>query len=254
MRKRIAVVGGKDKALAALRAEAEAADTDLFAMAPGAPLPPGTGAVLATDWASGLAPALRACRDHETVLLLLSEAIGAREGHVAGSARRVLDHATRMAAALGLEAGERSQLERAALLRAVGKLRISNEVLLKKSVLDYDEWLQIQQHPAMGAALLKELDLFADVAEIVEAHHEYYDGTGYPHKLERDAIPRLARALNLLDVYCAMTSPRHYRSGHATHAQGVEHLKSERGKHFDPAMVDAFIEHEVGRDLEPAEG
>lgn len=247
MRKRIAVVGGSKKSIADLSPQAEAEDTELVTVAPEDPLPSGTGSVLAKDLSAGFASALRVCQVHETLLVLLSEAIGAREGHVAGSARRVLDHATRMAGALALDGSDRARLERAALLRAVGKLKIGNEVLLKKSVLDYDEWIQIQHHPEMGAELLKELGLGADVAEIVHAHREYYDGTGYPDKLERDAIPPLARALNLIDVYCAMTSPRHYRSGHATHEQAVAHLESERGKHFDPAMVDAFLQHNVGK-------
>lgn len=246
MRTRIAVVGVKEKALASLRAEAEAADAGITVLAPGADLPTDAGAVLAADPVAGLPAALAACAAHARLLVLFSESLGAREGHVWGSAARVLAHATRMAAALGLDPAERSRLERAALLRGVGKLRVSNDILLKKSVLDYDEWLAIQHHPEQGAALLREADLCADVADIVRAHHEYYDGTGYPDKIERDAIPLLARALNVIDIYCAMTSPRHYRTGHATHEQAVEHLKSERGKHFDPAMVDAFLEHRVG--------
>jgi HD-GYP domain-containing protein (c-di-GMP phosphodiesterase class II) len=248
MLKRIALVGDDAAQAATAQQYLEGRDAHVVALPPEAALPPGTGAVLAPAGdTAGLDAALAICAQQETVLVLLSEAIGAREGHRAGSARRMLDHASRFAKALGLDAGETSRLERAALLRGLGKLRIDNEVLLKKSVLDYDEWLLIQRHPAMGAEMLRDLKISEDIADIVHAHHECYDGTGYPDRLERAAIPLLARAVKLLDVFCAMTSPRHYRSGYATVEQALEHLQSERGKHFDPDLVGTFIHGGVGQ-------
>jgi HD-GYP domain-containing protein (c-di-GMP phosphodiesterase class II) len=248
MLKRIALVGDDAAQAAAAQQHLEGCDACVVAVAPGGALPPGTGAVVtAAGLAAGLDAALAICTQQETLLVLLSEAIGAREGHRPGSARRMLEHASRFAKALGLDAEETSRLERAALLRGLGKLRIDNDVLLKKSVLDYDEWLMIQRHPALGAGMLQELQFSDDIAEVVHAHHECYDGTGYPDCLERAAIPVLARALKLLDVFCAMTSPRHYRSGHATVEQALEHLQSERGKHFDPDLVGAFIHGGVGQ-------
>lgn len=248
MLKRIAFVGDDAAQAVAAQQHLDGHEACLVAVATGAALPAGTGAVVtAAGLAAGLDAALAICAQHETLLVLLSEAIGAREGHRAGSARRMLDHASRFASVLGLDAEQTSQLERAALLRGLGKLKIDNDVLLKKSVLDYDEWLLIQRHPALGAAMLQELRFSDDVAEIVHTHHECYDGTGYPDCLERDAIPLLARALKLLDVFCAMTSPRHYRSGYATVEQALEHLQSERGKHFDPDLVGAFIHGGVGQ-------
>lgn len=253
MLKRIALVGDDPAQIAAVQQHLEGRDAHVVAVLPGAALPAGAGAVIsATGLEAGVDAALAVCADQETLMILLSEAIGAREGHRAGSARRMLDHASRFAKALELDAEATSQLERAALLRGLGKLRIDNDVLLKKSVLDYDEWLLIQRHPALGAEMLRELHISEDIADIVHAHHECYDGTGYPDCLERDAIPLLARALKLLDVFCAMTSPRHYRSGYATLDQALEHLQSERAKHFDPALVGAFVHGNVGRDWEEA--
>jgi putative two-component system response regulator len=95
--------------------------------------------------------------------------------------------------------------------------------------------------------MVAETDALKDTAEVILTHHECYDGTGYPKGLEKDAIPRLGRIMKILDVYCAMTSPRHYREGHATHEEAVEHLKSERGKHFDPELIDVFLEKDIGR-------
>ena len=90
------------------------------------------------------------------------------------------------------------------------------------------------------------LDGFQDTADIVRRHHECYDGDGYPDRLEGDAIPYLARVVKVIDVYCAMTSPRHYREGQASHDEALEHIKSEHGKHFDPELVDVFLKDDLG--------
>jgi putative two-component system response regulator len=95
--------------------------------------------------------------------------------------------------------------------------------------------------------MVSNMSALSDTAPIIRTHHECFDGTGYPDGLEGERIPLLGRMMKILDVYCAMTSPRHYRKGHATHEQAVQHLKSERGKHFDPKLVDTFIEKEVGQ-------
>jgi len=190
---------------------------------------------------------LAAASAQETLLGLLADAIDCREGIPLGGSRRVCEHAGRFAKALGLSAEETLLLERGALLRDIGKLTISNDVLLKNSVLTYDEWILLQKHAALGAALLEERGFCAAVADMIRGHHECYDGTGYPDGIERDAIPRFARVMKILDVYCAMTSPRHYRKTHSTHEQAIEHLASERGKHFDPELIDVFINGDVGR-------
>jgi len=200
--------------------------------------------------AEGLRLANGAAESHERLLLLLAEAVDCREGIPAGSAMRLAEHASRFAEALGLSDEESSQLERAAILRAVGKIRLSNEILLKKSVLDYDEWLLLKKYPVHGAELLEEWGLHADVAPIVRAHQEAYDGTGYPDGLEGEAIPPLARVLRILVVFCAMTSSRHYRTTVTSTDDAVEHFKRERGKHFDPDYVDVFIAHQVGQPAE----
>jgi len=185
--------------------------------------------------------------DHRArILELLAEAIDCREDLQQGSSVRVLDHASRFAQALDFDTDTRIALERAALLRGVGKLRISNDILLKKSLLDYDEWTTLKDHPELGAQLLQEAGIFLDAVSLIRYHHECWDGTGYPHGLEGEAIPYGARVLRLIDVFCAMTSPRAYRSGRATREEALAHLQEERDKHFDPAVVDAFIEHDIG--------
>ena len=249
---RIAVVGEDEALVKALQTLGEGQATDVVPVAVGAAVP--AGATAAAGSAGNEAELLRVAQAiggaQESLLQLLSDAVDSREGIKAGSGRRLQAHAARMAQALGLSASEQHTLERGALLHDIGKIRISNEVLLKKSVLDYDEWLLLQQHTDLGADLLESAGICTDVVDIVRYHHECWDGDGYPHKLEGENIPYLARIMKLLDVYCAMTSPRHYRSTFANHEQAAEYLQNERGKHYEAALVDAFLANDIGQPWE----
>ncbi len=251
MRKRIAIVGNDPSLSEALSSAAEGKPVLLTPLEGGA-LPPATSAVAGTaqDAEALLGAALAAGQEHEALMLLVGDAIAVREDVPIGSSRRVLGHATRFAEALGLPPNEQLALERASILRDIGKLKIGNELLLKKNVLDYDEWHLLQSHAVLGAELLEEWGVCTDVLGAIRYHHECYDGDGYPEGLEKEQIPLLARAVKIIDVYCAMTSPRHYRPTYADQDQAIQHLKNERGKHFDPEMIDAFIDNHVGRHLE----
>jgi putative nucleotidyltransferase with HDIG domain len=253
MLKRIALVAGKSEA-AALSIEEARKRNLVITQTAGKELPRSCSAVLADlqTPAAALDAASAIGDEKNSLLLLLADAIDCREGIEPGAAARVLDHATRFAEALGLNPEEQFALERAAVLRDIGKMRIPNEVLLKKSVLDYDEWMMLKSHSVYGAEILRAYGVAEDVAEIIEGHHECWDGVGYPNQLEKEAIPRLARALRLIDVYCAMTSFRHYRKSTASHEDAMQHFKNERGKHFDPELADVFIQEEVGRMPESA--
>ena len=247
MLKHIGVVG-KAEGLEA-RLQVAAPGEVLVSQLGGADAAPGMLSAIAVDaTADGAAEAvLAAASTQEALLGLLADAVDCREGIALGGSRRVCDHASRFAKALALGAKEQLRLERGALLRDIGKLSISNEVLLKNTVLTYDEWILLQQHTELGVKLLEERGICTGVTDIVGCHHECYDGTGYPKGIERDAIPRDARIMKILDVYCAMTSPRHYRKTQSTHESAVEYLSSERGKHFDPELIDVFLDGNIGQ-------
>lgn len=180
-------------------------------------------------------------REYDELFLLLADAIEIREGIPRGGTRRMVRLARLLGKVLALSPNELWLLEHSCALRDIGKLKISNEVLLKKTVLTYDEWVLLKSHAQLGAELLKELGIFPELVDIISAHHESYDGDGYPRGLEGEQIPYLARILKVLDVYCAMTSPRSYRKHVATQQEALSHLQEERGKHFDPNVVDAFL-------------
>lgn len=249
MIKRIAVSNDSEERLQEIREAVQKAGGYTVPFAASAQLPPGTVAVVAgaPNWPGAVENALTLACWHEEVLFLLAEALDCREGFVRGSSQRVMEHGTRFALAAGLSRDDQFVLERAALLRGVGKIRVGNEILLKEGLLTYDEWRLIHEYPRFGADILRQAGALSDVADVVCTHRESYDGDGYPDGIEGDAIPYMARMLKIADVYCAMTSPRHYRQGHASHDEAVAYLRGEQGKHFDPELIDVFIDGEVGR-------
>ena len=245
MLSRIAVVkSGSDVP----RAVSVAEGAELVHIEAHAVLPPATGALIvgeATPEAT-MHAALQMLAQHEEILGLLASAIDCREMASDGNSRRVQACAARFGQALGLSAAEMLTLERGALLRDIGKILVPNDVLLKKGVLTYDEWQTIRQHTQFGADIVATTTALSDIADIVLRHHECFDGDGYPDKLEKHEIPVLARIVKIIDVYCAMTTPRHYRKTVASHDDAVAFLQEEAGKHFDPELVKAFVKNKVG--------
>lgn len=245
MLKRIAVVGGDEKTCAKM-AKLAGVDDVRFVAAEGLEGYTATATGPTTD-AAVIGCIVEAARSQESSLTLLGEALDCREERIDGDAKRMVSHATRFADALQLSDADRSKLERAALLRDIGKMKIENSVLVKDGILSYDDWSLLHEHPTFGAELVKAIPHLSDIEDIVRHHHECFDGDGYPAKLEGEAIPYLARALKVLDVYCAMTSPRIYREGEASPDEAIDFLKSERGKHLDPELVDIFLDKNVGQ-------
>lgn len=194
----------------------------------------------------GLKESFAICRkEYDSLFFLIADAIDCREGLKPGGAMRMTRIARELGVVLGLSDSEMWILEHSCVLRDIGKLKISNDILLKKSVLSYEEWVLLKSHPKLGADILNGLGIFPELVPVIESHHESYDGDGYPLGIEGEQIPFLARVLKVVDVYCAMTSFRIYRSYIASYEEGLEHLREERGKHFDPQVVDAFIEAKI---------
>ena len=179
---------------------------------------------------------------HAATLELLADALDARHAGSEGASRRVMDLSLRIGRRLGVSSDILIELARGALLRDIGKMRVPNSVLLKDGLLTYDEWYLIQNHTTLGAELAAATPGLADIAAIARSHHECFDGTGYPDKLEGRRIPQVARIVRLADVYVAMRSPRPYRTSVASNDEAIEHIREEREKHFDPEVVDAFLE------------
>lgn len=248
MLKRIVVVGENEPLYGFLTKKAAGDNMEVVQVAKDEALPAGTATVVGgaedADAIGAFADSLG--KRQEELLELIAHAIDSREDLAQGTSLRVKNHATRFAQALGLSAADQLTLERGALLRDIGKLKIRNEVLLKYTLLTHDEWDMLQRHTHIGADIVKRTEGLRDIEDIVRRHHECFDGTGYPDGLEGDAIPMLAQAMRILDVFCAMTSARHYRQGTFSVEEGLDHVKSESGKHFHPELAKVFLDKNVG--------
>ena len=176
---------------------------------------------------------------HRSVVDVLVRALEARGGET-GSLQRVANAAVALADHLGLSATQREALELGALLHNIGEIRIPEALLLKSEPLTANEQQIVEQHPMWGVEILETVPLLTPALDVVGAHHERYDGTGYPQGLRGEEIPLTARifaAVNTLDV---MTHDGPNRRAHPLF-EAMEVLKAESGKQFDPRVVETAL-------------
>ncbi|MFQ5471713.1 MAG: diguanylate cyclase, partial [Dehalococcoidia bacterium] len=169
-----------------------------------------------------------------------------------GETLRVAAIALALAREMGVGEGsqEWNDIERGSLLHDVGKVAIPDEVLHKAGQLSEEEWEEVRQHPEVGWAMLQRMERLRGAAAVVRSHHEHHDGSGYPHGLAGEEIPKGARIFAVADAFNAITSNRPYRVAQSESA-AVEEIVRGRGGQFDPEVVDALIRL-LGRQL-PAE-
>ncbi len=147
----------------------------------------------------------------------------------------------RMGEALGLSESEIQELHSVGLLHDIGKIAIEDTILNKPGKLTSDEWEEIKRHPEIGYRILSTVNDMAEISEYVLAHHERWDGLGYPKGLKREEIPLQSRIINIADAYDAMTSARSYCSVLSEKA-AIEELQANAGLQFDPQLITIFID------------
>ncbi len=172
-----------------------------------------------------------------TIIAALYEKNDIEEAH----SRRVAELCRRMGEALGLPAGEVEALSNAGLLHDIGKIAIADEILNKPDKLTDVEWAEVRRHPEIGYRILSAVNHLSEIANNVLAHHERWDGGGYPKGTTGTEIPLPARIIHIADAYDAMTSYRSFR-GARTHEEAVAELQLGAGRQFDPALVEIFVE------------
>jgi putative two-component system response regulator len=177
---------------------------------------------------------------YEHTLAALIRALDAREKEVGSHSERVMAYARLLAEEAGIDEHGRSVLAKGALLHDVGKIGVSDNILLKPGQLDAGEWEVMRQHPATGFEILAGIRYFSGAAELVLSHHERFDGTGYPHGLKGPEIPISARIFALVDTLDAMTSDRPYRKALSYQAVRDEVVACS-GLQFDPELVEVFL-------------
>jgi two-component system response regulator RpfG len=154
---------------------------------------------------------------------------------------RMARYSRLIADTIGLERDEAESIELAAPLHDIGKIGIPDQILLKSGRLDDAESKVMRRHPLIGHEILKgSASKYVRMGSLIAlGHHEKYDGSGYPNGLVGDHIALCARVVAVADVYDALTSIRPYKQAWSTD-QAFEFLDAQRGKHFDPQLVDAF--------------
>ncbi len=187
--------------------------------------------------------ATKALRDaEEEMIFRLSLAVEYRDNDTGEHTVRVARYSKMIAEELGLPAERCRSIYLAAPLHDVGKVAIPDHILLKPGSLDPDEITLMRGHTVTGERILGDgsCDLIRLAAEIAGHHHERWDGTGYPRRIAGTAIPLSARIVAVADVFDALTTERPYkRALPVAEALGV--LRAERGRHFDPDCVEAFL-------------
>jgi HD-GYP domain-containing protein (c-di-GMP phosphodiesterase class II) len=174
----------------------------------------------------------------------LATALAVWDGQTREHSDKVVGLARMTGVRMGLDRVELLELELAALLHDVGKLRVPREILRKPDSLSESERRLMGNHPAWGAELVSGVPGLQAVALIVRHHHERIDGSGYPSGLSGVRIPVASRIMAVCDAYGAMTEERPYRGERSPH-EALAELRDKAGNQFDPAVVDA-LEAEVG--------
>jgi putative nucleotidyltransferase with HDIG domain len=174
--------------------------------------------------------------------LLMSDLLEADDAYTGGEhSHGVVALALTVGDALGLDARDRRNLEFAALLHDIGKIRVADEIINKAGKLTDDEFAAIKRHPVDGQEMLERVGgVLSEVGIIVRHHHERWDGGGYPDGIAGEAIPLAARIICACDTYSAMTTNRPYRAALPA-ADAVAELERCSGSQFDPAIVDALL-------------
>ena len=177
---------------------------------------------------------------HAATLEALGSAIDLRDGPTAGHSRRVLLYSMKIAEEIGGLENQLRTLAMGAWLHDIGKLAIPDSILLKPGALNEQERRIMQRHVELGYDLVKGIPFLAQAAEVILAHHERQNGSGYPRGLSGEDIPLCARIFAVADSFDAMTSDRPYRSALSAHAARSV-ISARRGELFCPEIVDAFL-------------
>ena len=188
------------------------------------------------------AMAARVTETYNGTLEALVLALDARDRETKGHSLRVTQYALTMARQMGVDENSKEwvDLQRGALLHDVGKIGVPDYILHKPGPLTPEEWDEMKRHPHIGHGMLKDIAFLSGAASIVEAHHERFDGKGYPNGLAGSETPLGARIFTIADAFDAMTSDRPYRKALSSEEARNEVLTNS-GTQFDPKAVQAFL-------------
>jgi PAS domain S-box-containing protein/putative nucleotidyltransferase with HDIG domain len=168
-------------------------------------------------------------------------ALELRDKETQGHSVRIAKMTLRLAKRLNIPEDQLEDVRRGALLHDIGKLGVPDTILLKNGPLTPEEWVIMQKHPSYAYEMLSQIKFFANAIDIPYCHHEWWDGSGYPRGLEGEQIPLPARIFCIIDVWDALTSNRPYREAWKKE-EALAHIINQAGTHFDPDVVNEFIQ------------
>jgi putative nucleotidyltransferase with HDIG domain len=169
-----------------------------------------------------------------------SRALEMRDDETNGHSQRVTELAVQLALRFGITGEELDNLRRGALLHDIGKMAIPDSILLKRGPLTHSEREIMRRHPIYGFELLSKIPFLEGALDIPYAHHEKWDGSGYPRGLAGNEIPLAARIFSIIDVWDALTTDRPYRAAWQPEA-ARQYIRAQAGHHFDPLVVQEFL-------------
>ena len=169
------------------------------------------------------------------------ETLGAKSNESKEHAQRMNRLSSKMGEKIGLSREELNHLSLLSILHDIGKVNIAEEILKKPSDLTDLEWETIKKHPEKGFAIAMAIKEFAPVADSILAHHERWNGEGYPQGLKEEEIPLLARILSIVDAYDVMINGRPYQEP-KSEREAIEEIKKCAGSQFDPELAHKFVE------------
>jgi diguanylate cyclase (GGDEF)-like protein/PAS domain S-box-containing protein len=173
-------------------------------------------------------------------IFAFAKTIEVKDHYTGEHVERTVKYATEIAKAMNLPERDIELIRQATMLHDLGKIGISEKILLKKGKLTKSEFAQIKKHPQIGVDIIRPIHFLHPIIPILLYHHERWDGKGYPNGLKGADIPVGARIVALADVYQALISDRCYRKAYSKE-KAIEIIKEESGKLFDPEIVDVFL-------------
>ena len=177
---------------------------------------------------------------YETTLQGWSKALEFRDRETQGHSERVSNLTLRLARRVGVPEEQIVHIMRGVLLHDIGKIGIPDDILRKPGPLTESETRIMRLHPQIAVDLLSSIEYLKPALNIPRYHHEKWDGSGYPHGLIGESIPLEARIFAIVDVFDALSHDRPYRRA-MPKPEVLKYIRSESGKHFDPAIVDIFL-------------
>ena len=178
---------------------------------------------------------------YETTLEGWARTLELRDRETEGHSQRVMDLTLRLARKLGISDEELIHIQRGAVLHDIGKMGVPDNILLKEGPLTDDEWEIMHKHPVYAYEMLSAIPFLRQATDIPYCHHERWNGKGYPRGLKGEEIPLSARIFAIVDVWDALRSDRPYRKAWSEE-KTLAHIQEQSGIHFDPMIVEAFLE------------